>query len=145
MRLAPCPPPQVPLGVGADGKAQAAQVGVDAGGGLHPAQLGLLADLLPQQGLPGQAGVPSGPGEGLARAALDAEGAALALALLHRRVPASVTRLDRRTALPYARVTSRQLLPTQPSPARVATVLWGSGVDQPSSWTTAEVVWAQAR
>lgn len=58
---------------------------------------------------------------------------------------ASVTRLDRRTALPYARVTSRQLLPTQPSPARVATVLWGSGVDQPSSWTTAEVVWAQAR
>lgn len=87
MRLAPCPPPQVPLGVGADGKAQAAQVGVDAGGGLHPAQLGLLADLLPQQDLPGQAGAPGGPGEGLARAALDAEGAALALALLHRRVP----------------------------------------------------------
>ena len=73
--------------MGADGKAQAAQVGVDAGGGLHPAQLGLLADLLPQQGLPGQAGAPGGPGEGLTRAALDAEGAALALALLHRRVP----------------------------------------------------------
>ena len=50
------PAPAGTVGWGADGKAQAAQVGVDAGGGLHPAQLGLLADLLPQQGLPGQAG-----------------------------------------------------------------------------------------
>lgn len=35
-------------------------------------------------------------------------------------------RLDSRTALPYSFVTSRQLFPIQPSPALVATVLWGA-------------------
>lgn len=116
--------------MGADGKAQAAQVGVDAGGGLHPAQLGLLADLLPQQDLPGQAGaqvapVRAWPGQRWTQREQPLHW--LSSTGVSQGRGASVTRLDRRTALPYARVTSRQLLPTQPSPARVATVLWGSG------------------
>lgn len=57
---------------------------------------------------------------------------------------ALVTREDSRTAPPYSGVTSRQFLPIQPKPARVATVLWGSGVRQVSSWVTASVVWALA-
>ena len=57
---------------------------------------------------------------------------------------ASVTRLDSRTALPYSSVTSRQLFPIQPSPARAATVLCGSGVRQSASFRTVLVVWAAA-
>ena len=40
---------------------------------------------------------------------------------------ASVRSVERRTALPNSFVTSRQLFPIHPSPARVAAVLCGSG------------------